>query len=93
VSTAHLRKGPFTYTDEGAGEVVVALHGLPGSVRDWRWLAPALAGVRLVRIDQPGFGGTPLQTEPDSSLAARTRFVLAALAALAIDRFVVLGPS
>src|SRR5690606_15199087 len=90
---ARVRGGAFTYTDEGEGEVVVALHGLPGSVRDWRWLAPALPGVRLVRIDQPGFGGTPLRTEPGSSLQARTRFVLGALDALGIDRFVVAGHS
>jgi len=95
VRTGRIRgnSGSFTYTDEGRGEVVVALHGLPGSVRDWRWLAPALTGVRLVRIDQPGFGGTPRATEPDPSLAARTRFVLAALDALEIDRFVIAGHS
>ena len=28
--------GVFTYTDEGAGPAVVAIHGLPGSARDFR---------------------------------------------------------
>jgi pyruvate dehydrogenase E2 component (dihydrolipoamide acetyltransferase) len=93
VKTARIGGRAFTYTDEGEGEVVVALHGLPGSVRDWRWLAPALGGVRLVRLDLPGFGGTPARTGPGSSLEARTRFVLAALDALGIDRFVVAGHS
>lgn len=91
--TRWLRAGPFSYTDEGDGEVVLALHGLPGSARDWRWLAPALSGVRLVRLDQPGFGETPRATAPDTSLAARTRFVLDALDALGLDRAVLLGHS
>lgn len=90
---AWLRTGSFTYTDEGEGRVLVALHGLPGGVRDYRWLAPALDGVRFVRIEQPGFGGTPLSTAPDPSLAGRTRFVIDALDGLGIDRLVVLGHS
>lgn len=37
----------------------MAVHGLPGTVRDFRWLAPALSDeVRLVRLDMPGFGAT-----------------------------------
>lgn len=90
---AWLREGPFTYTDEGEGPVLVALHGLPGSTRDWRWLAPALDGVRLVRLDQPGFGGTPRKTAPGITLRERTRFVLDALHALDVRDFVVLGHS
>lgn len=88
-----LREGPFTYTDEGEGPALVALHGLPGSVRDWRWLAPALSGVRLVRLDQPGFGGTPRRTAPGTTLEERARFVWAALEALGVRDYVVLGHS
>ncbi len=88
-----LRAGPFSYTDEGEGPVLVALHGLPGSTRDWRWLAPALRGVRLVRIDQPGFGETPRSVAPGITLRERARFVHDALGALASDEFVVLGHS
>lgn len=91
--TAWLAEGPFSYTDEGEGPVLVALHGLPGSARDYRWLAPALAGVRLIRIEQPGFGGTPRRTEPSPRLFDRARFVTRALDALGIDRCAVLGHS
>src|SRR6185503_8131495 len=77
-----LRPGPFGYTDEGEGAALVALHGLPGSARDYRWLAPELEGVRLVRLEQPGFGATAVVTEPDPTLAARTEFVLDALRAM-----------
>ncbi len=92
--TVVLRAGPATYTDEGAGPVLVALHGLPGAARDFRYLAGALAGrVRLLRIDLPGFGGTPLHTMPGTHVRERGVFVLAVLDALRVDRFAVLGHS
>jgi pimeloyl-ACP methyl ester carboxylesterase len=57
--------GTIAYTDEGTGPALLAIHGLPGSHRDYRWLAAALANrVRLVRIDQPGFGDTVIARPP-----------------------------
>lgn len=48
------------WTDEGAGPIVVAVHGLPGSVRDFRYLGGALDGrLRLIRVDLPGFNDVP----------------------------------
>jgi pimeloyl-ACP methyl ester carboxylesterase len=93
--TAHLASGPFTWTEEGEGErTIVAVHGLPGSVRDWRWLSSALPRtVRFIRIDMPAFGGTPLQTAPGPHLDQRGAFVVSALDALKIDRCVLLGHS
>lgn len=37
---------------------VLAVHGVPGSVRDWRYLSPALerVGARVLRIDLPAQG-------------------------------------
>lgn len=95
VRVAAIASGPFGYTDEGPRTTpILALHGLPGSVRDYRWLGAALGDrARLVRLDQPGFGATPLRTEPDPSLDARARFVLDAADALGLDRFCVLGHS
>lgn len=85
--------GPVSVTDEGAGPVLVALHGLPGSVRDFRWLAPALDGLRVIRIDQPGFGASPLSTLRDPAFDPRARLTLAVLDQLGVDRFVALGHS
>ena len=48
------------WTDEGAGPVVLAVHGLPGSVRDFRYLGGAVHDrFRLIRVDLPGFSGVP----------------------------------
>ncbi|MFO0554267.1 MAG: alpha/beta hydrolase [Polyangiaceae bacterium] len=89
-----LSGGTVSYCDEGAGPCVVAVHGLPGSSRDFRWLAPVLArGVRVIRPDMPGFGGTALAVEPDPSVDARARFVLEFLDALEVSRPVLLGHS
>lgn len=95
VRVAAIASGPFGYTDEGPRATpILALHGLPGSVRDYRWLGAALGDrARLVRLDQPGFGATPRCTAPDPTLEARARFVLDAADALGLERFVVLGHS
>ncbi len=54
-----LARGTMTYTEEGSGPPLVAIHGLPGSARDFRWLGGALAGrVRLIRLELPGWGGS-----------------------------------
>ncbi len=80
-------RGPVVYTDEGAGPVVVALHGAPGGTRDWRWLGAALGDrVRLIRVALPGLGETPLFTEPRTSFAARAELVFEALDTLGVER-------
>ena len=62
---ARTAAGPFGFTEEGSGADLVLLHGLPGSARDFRWLCAALAGrVHSIRIEQPGFGLTPLPVVP-----------------------------
>ena len=92
----HLRRpgGVVAYTDVGRGPPLVALHGCPGSVRDWRWLGAALEPhLRLVRLDLPGFGETPLEVFPDPSFEGRARWVLDVMAALDVHRFAVMGHS
>ncbi len=92
--TLELSTGPFSYTDEGSGPVLVAVHGLPGSARDYRWLGAALPGtVRFVRLDMPGFGGTPRETAPQPDVDGRGHFIAAALDALKLERCVLMGHS
>ena len=90
------RLGPVCLADEGpgAGPVVVMIHGVPGSHRDFRYLAPLLSDdVRVVRVDLPGMGGTPLTAGFDHSLGARAQAVLAAMDALGLGRVVLVGHS
>lgn len=80
--------------DEGQGPVVVCVHGVPGSHRDFRHLAPRLTPFcRVVRLDLPGMGQTPAPDGYDGSLGARAEAVRAAVDALGIDRFGLLGHS
>lgn len=91
---AQLAGGHFAYTDEGAGPAIVAIHGLPGSSRDYRWLGAALPPtVRFVRLDLPGFGGTPVASAPGPSIDERGAFVVEAIAALRLERCVLVGHS
>ena len=91
---AHIAGRPFSYTDEGEGPVIVAVHGLPGSVRDFRWLGAALPDtVRFVRLDLPAFGDTPLASAPHPGIDERGAFLVDVLRALEISRCVVIGHS
>ncbi len=93
--THRLRGRTFSYTDTGEGPVVVLVHGLPGSVRDYRWLGSALRDtpVRLLRLDMPGFGETDKALAPGLSLEARARFVVDASQALDLERITLVGHS
>ncbi len=86
--------GPIAYTDEGSGVPVVAIHGLPGSVRDFRWLAPPLGKrARVIRMDLPGFGRTHADVQANPSPHAWVAAVDALVRALELDRPVLIGHS
>lgn len=84
----------MSYTDVGEGPALLALHGAPGSVRDWRWLGPCIEDrARFIRLDQPGFGGTPRSSYPSPSFEGRARWLLRVLDGLKIERCAVVGHS
>ena len=88
-----LRAGVAAYTDEGQGPPLVMIHGLPGSGRDFRYLAPAVATHhRVIRIDLPGFGETPATTA-GVNLDEQAAFVIDVLAALDLEQVVLLAHS
>lgn len=93
LKTLELNGHRLAYTDEGAGPVLLAVHGVPGSLKDFRWLAPALEGVRFVRVDLPGFGETPLSLEPRPDVPSRAKVVVRVLEALGLEAVTVLGHS
>ena len=92
--TVQLSRGPLGYTDEGDGPTLLLVHGYPGGPRDWRWLAPAIEGIRLVRIQLPGLNpSTPLATNPGTSIEARVDCIEEAIDALGLTSYAVAGHS
>lgn len=86
----------LTFTDEGASHrnVFFAVHGVPGSVRDFRYLAPPLtAFARLVRVDLPGSGGSEPRRDALRSMEVRAETVLGLADALGISKFGLIGHS
>lgn len=83
-------------TDEGAGPAVLCVHGLPGSGRDFRWLSPALVarGLRVIRVDLPGFGGASEGPRSESSsVAGLSQYVSEIISALRLEAPTILGHS
>ena len=70
---------------------LVMVHGLPGSHRDFRWLAPGLEPhTRVIRLDMPGFGGSRAISPRLSRLAEH---LLRRLDQLELERVVLVGHS
>ncbi len=89
-----LSRGEASYTDVGEGPPLIAIHGLPGSVRDYRWLGASIPPhIRLIRVNMPGFGETQKSCGPGVTIAHRASFVVELLDALNIEKCVVLGHS
>jgi pimeloyl-ACP methyl ester carboxylesterase len=91
-----LPEGALAYVDEGPREApaLILIHGVPGSVRDFRYLTPQLSPhVRVVRVDLPGFGGSAPVRDAVASLRGRARVVLALADHLGLRKFSVLGHS
>lgn len=80
-------QGGLSYTDEGNGVPVLCLHGAPGSVRDFRWIAGLLGeNHRVIRTEQPGFGATPIEACPDSDFRSRADWFARCMDSLKLDR-------
>ncbi|MCO4745216.1 MAG: alpha/beta hydrolase [Proteobacteria bacterium] len=98
LKTLTLRDVAATYTDEGTeGPPLVMIHGLPGSVRDFRWLEAALRRqqphIRVVRLDMPGFGGTDEVLGGRMTVEERSEFVVDMLKALELKGAILVGHS
>ena len=71
---------------------VLCVHGIPGSRRDFRYLAPLLSKrLRVLRVEMPGFGESP----PDgrATLDGWADVLLAVADALGHERFALLSHS
>jgi pimeloyl-ACP methyl ester carboxylesterase len=80
--------------DLGRGPVVVLLHGLGGSIYDWRHLLrPLSRDHRVVAVDLLGSGESEIPDVEDYSVAAQARRVKAILEHLNIERASLVGNS
>lgn len=82
------------YEDEGAGLAVLCLSGLTRNARDFDFVAPHLAGVRLIRLDYRGRGQSAWS--PDSltyTVPREAQDVLELLDHLGLERVAILGTS
>lgn len=81
------------YLTAGEGPPLVLLHALGQSSLDWRWVIPELGRThRVFAPDLPGFGDSA-KPAADYSPAFFTRFVVAYLDTLGIERAMVAGSS
>lgn len=85
----------IAYSDEGAGgTTILAVPGIPGSSRDFRWLAPELARhSRVIRFDPPGFGGSRRPAFAGMSTAERAETARTVIERLELDPVVLVGHS
>ena len=87
-------EGEIAWSDEGPRDApaLLCLHGIPGSARDFRYLAPLLsAEFRVIRIELPGFGASP--PGRISSIGAWSRVPSAVAAALRLEQYLLVGHS
>jgi len=84
---------PIFFKDEGSGPALVLLHGFMESLKIWDEFAKVLSKLfRVIRIDLPGHGETPVMAEVHSmNLMAET--VKTVLDSLKIDKCVLVGHS
>lgn len=83
----------LAFRDEGSGLPLLALAGLTRDGRDFDYLAHHLDGVRLIRLDSRGRGGSGWSGPTTYTVTQETRDALALLDHLGIARAAILGSS
>lgn len=84
---------PANVIEIGAGPPLLFVHGLSGCWQNWLENIPHFARThRMVAVDLPGFGASPLPREP-ISIAGYARFLEGVCDALSIDAAAVVGNS
>jgi pimeloyl-ACP methyl ester carboxylesterase len=83
----------LAYRDDGQGLPVLALAGLTRDGRDFDYLAPHLDGVRLIRLDNRGRGGSDWTGHATYTVPREAADALALLDHLGLDRAAIIGSS
>ena len=88
-----LRGRPVNVLDIGDGPAVVFLHGLSGCWQNWLQNIPPLAADhRVIALDLPGFGESPMPADP-ISVSAYARLVVELLDELGVNDATIVGNS
>src|SRR6476659_8292023 len=79
--------------DEGAGPVVLCLHGFPQNARAFDGVAAALvrAGCRVIRFDQRGYDDGPIQRRPNYTVTKLAKDAVEVLSQKGVSSCVVVG--
>lgn len=83
----------LAYRDDGEGLPILALPGLTRNGTDFDYLAPHLQGVRLIRADYRGRGGSDWTGAATYTVPQEAKDALALLDHLGIDKAAVMGTS
>lgn len=84
----------YCVADRGHGPALVLLHGLGGSIYDWRHLiGPLSEGHRVIAIDLLGAGESEIPENEDYSIVAQARRVKGLLDVLGAERASLVGNS
>lgn len=83
----------LAFSDEGTGLPVLCLAGLTRTMGDFAYLAPHLAGVRLIRMDYRGRGQSQWTGAATYSIPQEAEDAMALLDHLGVDRAAVIGSS
>jgi pimeloyl-ACP methyl ester carboxylesterase len=84
---------PLNTVELGSGPPLVFVHGLAGSWRNWlEQLPPFAESRRVITLDLPGFGDSPMPAEP-ISISGYARLLDGLLGQLDVDAAAVVGNS
>ena len=90
---AGTKDDPVVYADVGCGPCLMMVHGVPGSMRDFRWLVPELVSwARVLVVDLPGFGAAA-DTPRGCTLEDQADYLDAVVAHAGVDTCWVIGHS
>lgn len=86
--------GEIAITQEGAKNLpaIICVHGIPGSHRDFRYIAPLISEkFQVIRLNMPGMGITPIGA--NVTVEKWSQIINAAANALSLEQFWLLGHS
>ncbi|NNE89461.1 MAG: alpha/beta hydrolase [Silicimonas sp.] len=81
------------YTDQGEGLPVVALSGLTRNGSDFDYVAPHLAGIRLIRLDYRGRGKSEWSGAQTYTIPQEAQDVIALIDHLGLEQTAIIGTS